>query len=88
MNFNESLNRKVESKDNMWKPAPILGADITGSAKPQQQQYQPLTQNRFGGGSDNFVLPGAFSNPQNNAQPSYVAPPAQPAAGSLPDFVN
>ena len=43
----EANNRKIESKDSMWKPAPIMGREIMGGSGPSlsgnlamQRQHQ------------------------------------------------
>lgn len=45
---------KIESKDNLWKPAPILGKDIT--QPPPTYIARGLTQ-VISSGPRNYVLP-------------------------------
>jgi len=43
----DANSRKIESKDSMWKPAPIMGREMTQQTIHQQRQeevYQPQSQ--------------------------------------------
>lgn len=43
------IERKVESKESMWKPAPILGQELTGTASlPDFMQHvrQPVGEGK------------------------------------------
>eukprot|EP00347_Sterkiella_histriomuscorum_P014474 403360737 len=62
-NFGDVMDyKKVETKDSLWKPAPIMGREITQSTYNQQptqitqllKQTQPQQQ-------QNYVLPSHFS---------------------------
>ena len=65
--------KKVETKDSMWKPAPIMGREIS---QPQMTFSQPtITSNlRSTQQQQNYVLPSHFQRAdtlQRNEEPKF-----------------
>lgn len=57
--------KKVESKDSMWKPAPIMGREILTQAVPTFSYNQPTITSQLKGTQQlqsNLVLPSHFNN--------------------------
>lgn len=50
---------RIESKDHLWKPAPIVGRDFVQREVPPQEAPIPISQ--YGREVKNFVLPSHFS---------------------------
>ena len=67
---------KIESKDHLWKPAPIVGRDFS-HREVEVEMHKPMTAQitSQGRGAEGFVLSSHF----NNTKP-------QVPAASLPDF--
>ena len=64
INFNQRDEIKIESKEHMWKPAPIMGRDFTQTqvnepnvVRPQANQITAQLRDPM---QNNFVLPSHF----------------------------
>ena len=61
---------KIESKEHLWKPAPIMGRDFTAREFNEPQVTRPTTSQITAQLRDpmqnNFVLPSHFNSVENN----------------------
>lgn len=51
---------RIESKDHLWKPAPIVGRDFV-QREVYSQETAPIPISQYGREVKNFVLPSHFS---------------------------
>jgi hypothetical protein len=56
-----TIERKVESKESMWRPAPILGKEITGHHQQPGHINIPPSNLVNQAKMNNYVLPSGFS---------------------------